>query len=270
MPRRFKKPCRQSAHPRIIASVMIFCAATACFVTLPWAEATASGEAIEQLPVRGVIRSINHATLSTNIGAKVSAIDFREGEHFRTGDRLVTFDCRSEQARLAAAQAVSKERSVKVKTARYLQGLKAGSTQEVEIAEAQLEQAQAEVEAITATLEDCVLTAPFDGVVEELHIRENERPSDNSPIITIVDIRSSEIELIVTSNWIRDMVPGRRFSFRIDETGESRIAVISRTAPVVDPASQTLRVYARFAEAADGVLPGMSGEATFDADWELR
>ncbi|MCY1667731.1 efflux RND transporter periplasmic adaptor subunit [Rhizobium sp. SL86] len=237
---------------------------------LPSAYATAAGDAIDELPVRGVIRSLNHATLSTNIGAKVSTISFRVGEHFRTGDPLVTFDCRAEKARLSAAEAVSKERSVNVKTTKYLQGLKAGSTQEVEIAEVKLEQAQAEVEAMAATLEDCVLTAPFDGVVEELHVRENERPSDNSPIITIVDVRSSEIELIVTSNWIKDMVPGRRFTFRIDETGESRIAIISRTAPVVDPSSQTLRVFARFAEDADSVLPGMSGEATFNVDWELR
>ena len=260
----------QSARLQAMPGGRLFRVLTASLLLLYPASGGFAGETISEVPVRGVVRSLNQSTLSTNIRAKVSSISRRQGEHFTTGEALVTFDCRAEQARLTAARALSKEKAVSLKSAKYLQGLKAGSTQDVQIAEAQFEQAQAEVDAISATLDGCVITAPFDGAVHELHVRENERPSDGAPIVSIVDTQSSEIELIVSSNWIRDIVPGRRFKFRIDETGETETAIILRTAPVVDSVSQTIRVYAAFAEPATSVLPGMSGEATFDLDWQLR
>lgn len=241
-----------------------------CLLLLDSASLAAAAETLTGIPVRGVVRSLNQSTLSTNIRAKVLAVTYREGEHFLAGEALVTFDCRAEEARLTAARALSKEKQVNVNGTRYLLDLKAGSTQDVEIAQAQFERAQAEVEVIAANLEGCVLKAPFNGVVRELHIQQNERPNDGAPIISIIDIHNSVIELIVSSNWIKDIVPGRRFAFKIDETGETRAAIIERTAPVVDPVSQTIRVYARFEEEDINVLPGMSGEATFNLDWQLR
>lgn len=223
-----------------------------------------------EVPVRGVIRSVNQATLSNDIRASVVKMRFREGERFTKGDVLVEFDCRQEQARLAAAEALLKEKSVTLKNARYLQGLKAGSTQEVQISEAQVEQVVADIAALQARLDGCILTAPYDGVVYKTHVRQNEMPAEGAPVISIVDTANPEIELIVSSNWIKAMTPGRKFQFKVDETGETHAAIVRRAAPVVDPVSQTVKVYAQFVEPDVPVLPGMSGDARFDLDWELR
>ncbi|MBU2327641.1 MAG: efflux RND transporter periplasmic adaptor subunit [Alphaproteobacteria bacterium] len=220
--------------------------------------------------MRGVVRALHQATLSTHLRAKITALKFREGDHFSRGDTLAEFDCRVEEARLASARAIREEKSVRLSGAKYLQGLKAGSTQDVRIAAAQVEQAGAEIDAITANLDGCTLRAPFDGTVYETHIRENETPSDGAPIVSIINIQNPEIELIVPSNWITGIAPGRRFAFRIDETGETLAAVVRRIAPVVDPVSQTFKIYAEFAEQGAKVLPGMSGDATFSLDWQLR
>ena len=229
-----------------------------------------AGEADPAFPVRGIVRSLDEATLSTHIRARVTAIRFREGESFAKGDILVEFDCRTQRARMHAARAVRKERAVALKSAQYLQRMKAGSQQDVEIAEAQVEQADAEIEAIAASLEGCVLEAPHAGRVNQTFVRRNELPAEGSPIISIVDPTNCEIELIVTSNRIAEMKPGRRFTFRIDETGETHDAEVVRTSPVVDPVSQTVRIYGRFMQAGAAVLPGMSGEAQFRQEWALR
>jgi len=227
-------------------------------------------ETRQDVAVRGVVRALHQATLSSNMRARIVALNFREGEHFAQGDTLVQFDCREEKARLAAAIANKDEKSVRLKGAKYLEGLKAGSTQDVAIADAQVEQAAADIEVVSASIDGCLLKAPFDGVVYVTHVRENEMPADGAPILSIIDIMNPEIELIVPSNWISGIVPGRRFDFRIDETGETLTSIIRRTAPVVDPVSQTMKVYAEFAEPVVGVLPGMSGDAAFKLDWQLR
>lgn len=224
----------------------------------------------DEVPVRGVVRPLHQATLSTSLRAPVVRIAFREGERFAKGDVLVAFDCRPERASLAAAKALRKERAVGLKGARYLQGMKAGSVQDVQIAEAQVEQADAEIASIEATLDRCEIEAPFDGVVYETHIRENETPAEGAPVISIVDPASSEIELIISSDRVNAMAKGREFEFRVDETGEVLRAAIRRTAPMIDPASQTIKIYGQFAGETPRVLPGMSGDAVFDSHWALR
>ena len=47
----------------------------------------------EAMPVRGVIRAIDQAALSTDLQARVMQIGFREGESFKKGDLLISFDC---------------------------------------------------------------------------------------------------------------------------------------------------------------------------------
>lgn len=232
-------------------------------------DARASGTGAE-LPIRGVVRSLHSATLSTDLRAQVTSVNFREGESFAKGDILIEFDCRAQHAKLAAARALRKEKAVTLKSARYLKGLKAGSAQDVDVAQAQVEQAEAEVEAITAALDHCRIAAPYDGFVNETHIRPNETPAEGAPILSIVDPRSAEIELIVSSNRINEMTPGREFSFLVDETGQSLRAVLRRTAPVVDPASQTIKIYGEFVKSDNAVLPGMSGSASFGGNWALR
>ena len=86
-------------------------------------------------------------------------------------------------------------------------------------------------------------------------------PAEGAPIVSIVDTGDPEIELIVSSNWIKVMTAGRKFRFKVDETAETHAAIVRRTAPVVDPVSQTVKVYAQFLSPDVPVLPGMSGEA---------
>ena len=46
-----------------------------------------------KIPVRGVVKAVDKAELSTDLVARVTAIGFRFGERFKKGDLLVTFDC---------------------------------------------------------------------------------------------------------------------------------------------------------------------------------
>lgn len=224
------------------------------------------------VPIRGVVRAVNKATLAAGVRAPVASIRYREGEQFKKGDVLLEFDCAPQKAELRSAKAAREGKAVNLNSAKYLLGLKAGSSQDVQIAKSQLEQADAEIDALAARLAQCSMIAPFDGAVYEQHIRQFELPTEGAPVLSIVDMHRLEIELIVPSAWLRDVEPGRRFKFEIDETGASHVAIIRRVAPIIDPVSQTMKVYAGFVkmDAVVPIVPGMSGNATFDQDWAIR
>ncbi len=68
------------------------CAIVAAF------SATAGFAEANDLPVRGIVRAVNQAALSTDIPMRIARLPFREGEQFKATDLLVEFDCRRQNA----------------------------------------------------------------------------------------------------------------------------------------------------------------------------
>ena len=216
-----------------------------------------------EVPVRGVVRPSLEATLAANITAPVRHVGFREGQHFQKGDVLIEFDCRIENAQLAAAEAAHREKLVIQKGAKYLFKQNAGSLQDVETANAQADRAKAEMDAKKRQVEGCRIIAPYDGSVSKLNINQYETATAGDELISIVHTRDPEIELIVPSDWVDRIKAGKKFGFVVDETGQKHIGIVKRTGATVDAVSQTIKVFASFSKPVSAVMPGMSGTARF-------
>jgi len=226
------------------------------------AESLATNSA-QPLPVRGVVRPSAQAIISTDLTARVARVGFREGAQFRMGDVLVAFDCRRHKAELASAEAQHREMLVAFESALFLEKRNAGSRQDVEIARARADRAAAEAEIIRARLDQCTITAPFDGSVAGLGIHEHETPVAGKELFFIVANREPKIELIVPSTWLTWLKPGAEFQFQVDETHKAYVGVVRRVGAAVDTVSQTITVFAKFAAPTADILPGMSGTARF-------
>jgi membrane fusion protein, multidrug efflux system len=218
------------------------------------------------LPIRGVVRPVAQATISTDIVATVAKVGFKEGQAFKKGDVLVAFDCRRYEAELASAVAQLKEMQVNVDTNAFLEKRDAANKQDLEISKARADKASAEADSLRARIDQCVIEAPFDGRVADLGIREYEMPATGKPLIRILADGELEIDLILPSNWLEWLKPGSEFKFLIDETRKSYDGVVTRIGAAVDTISQTIKVTARFKEPTAEVLPGMSGSARFAHD----
>ena len=223
----------------------------------------AASDTANQLPVRGMIRSSDQASISTDLIAPVVEIGFKEGATFRKGDLLIAFDCREQQAKLASAEAQHEEMQVILKSASFLAKHNAGSRQSIDTARARVARAAADAEIIRTELSKCRVVAPFDGRVAELWIHKHETPVAGKPLLSIVSDVDPEIELIVPSAWLTWLKAGTEFRFNIDETGGQHVGVVTRLGAAVDTVSQTIKVFAKFKEPARNVLSGMSGTADF-------
>lgn len=236
---------------------------------LAWAPSAGAeslaAKSAQPLPVRGVVRPSAQAIISTDLTARVAMVGFREGAQFRMGDVLVAFDCRRHKAEFASAEAQHREMLVAFESALFLEKRNAGSRQDVEIARARADRAAAEAEVIRARLDQCTITAPFDGSVAELGIHEHETPAAGTQLFFIVANREPKIELIVPSTWLTWLKPGAEFQFQVDETHKAYVGIVRRVGAAVDTVSQTITVFAKFAAPTPDILPGMSGTARFNA-----
>ncbi len=219
------------------------------------------------IPIRGVIRAVQQATISTDAPLRVIELPLRESERFKQGDTLAVFDCRRQQAELDAARAVQREAALNFESNVQLDRFQAVGKNDVEITRARADKARADIAGLVSRMDECKLVAPFDGRITELAIRTHERTQPQRPYISIIDDQQLEIELIAPASNLIDFALGVSFSFRIDELGGRIVnATVSRLGAGVDPVSKTVKVIGAIDRQAADILSGMSGTANFSVD----
>lgn len=178
--------------------------------------------------VRGLIKPVEKAVVSSEIAAKIKSIPFKSGDSFKKGDLLVSFDCSFYRADMASADATYKSRQKVYENNKQLLALNAMSEIDVEISKSEVEVARAERTMRTIRVNQCKIKAPYSGRVIEVAVNEHETIPSDKEILSILNDKDLEIELIVPSNWLNWLTVGESFSFQIDETGKTIDAKVSK------------------------------------------
>lgn len=215
--------------------------------------------------VRGEIRiqltPRQFTQISAEIAGRIAQAPVREGESFQAGQTLLAMDCSLHQARLDKALAQSQEAQKVLSVNQQLDRLGSISVLELDIAVARLSAAEAEASLMRAIVERCVIKAPFAGKVSSLGVRAHQFVTEGQEMIAILDDASLDVEMMVPSRWLPQLRIGQTFSLRIDETGAEYEARIDRLGAMIDPVSQSVKIYGNI----DGHFPelaaGMSGTA---------
>ncbi len=214
-------------------------------------------------PIRGIIRAVETAMISTELTMRVARVAFMEGERFKKGDALIEFDCRRPRAELAAAEAQHHEMKLTLDNNRVLQKVQAVGRHDFDVSMSRVVKAAAEAEALRVRLDQCWVIAPYDGRVLELSLHAFETPQPGKPFIGIVADGNLEIDLVVPSDWVRWLSVDVPLTFSVDETGTVHRARVKRIGASVDPISQTIKIVAAFDQPTLAILSGMSGTAEF-------
>lgn len=223
------------------------------------APAAATPPAPASSQIRAKLSPVRYAVISAEVGAKVEKLPFAEGARFRAGDALVVFESAvyRAQADKARAQADSAERIVTA----YRRLAEQGSVGQLELlsAEARAAEAKADKELTMVMLSKCTVSVPFAGRVGELRVREQQYVQSGQPLIEVIDDSTLELEFIATSASLAWLRVGQKFSVKIDETGKSYEAELTRIGAKVDPVSQTIKLAASIRVGQADLLAGMSG-----------
>lgn len=219
------------------------------------------GQAAGNNDIRVQLSALRYTTLSSEISAKVTDIAVKEGEHFKQGDTLLTFDCTVLKEKLNYSAAAENAARKKLAIANRLDKLNSISLSEVDQARSAVSMAQAESGVNRAMLQRCAIKAPFSGRVVETKVKRWESVPEGKELLSIYDDSAFELEMIVPSRWLVWLKQGELFQVTLDETGLSYPAEISRISSAVEPVSQSVKVFGRITQSTAGLLPGMSGVA---------
>lgn len=224
------------------------------------APASPARAALEKQEIRAQLSPRRYTTVSAEIGAKVSRITVAEGARFRAGQVLVSLDCSLQQAQLQKARAVLSAAERTFAANRRLEELRSIGKVELEVSEAEVAKAKADVASTSVVLSKCAIAAPFTGRVAEQKAREQQYVQPGQPLLDIIDDSVLELEFIVPSRWLAWLKPGYAFQVRIDETGKTYPAKVQRIGARVDPVSQSVKLSAAISGSFPELIAGMSGK----------
>jgi len=215
-------------------------------------------------PVRALLVPAVESTLSSRMAGRITKISVREGERFKEGDPLISFDCeiqgnylKKSRAKLLAAEKTHQSNLL-------LKDYQSIGDLDIDLSAAEVQTAKADVAVIKSRLKRCQIDAPFDGRAIELMAHAHESVSEHQPLVSILDDRNLEVQLYIPSWWLSWLKAGEKFSIKIDETGKTYSASVVRLGARVDAASQSIEITAVITGQNPELLAGMSGVAFFD------
>ncbi len=241
-------------------------------IALPQTEESKAAEPVagqqdnDQQPVRGgklrvLISPDRQARLSAMMAGRLVSMPLKAGAAFKKGDLLAGFDCSEAKAEHDMASARLAKATYVLESQKSLQALGAVSDLDLEIAGADVREAEARAKQTGVVVERCRITAPYDGRVVRLTANQFEMINPGTPVIEIVESANLHLEMFVPSRWLGWLRNGHIFSLKIDELGVDAKARVTTIGSRVDPVSQTVLVRAELVDRPAGVLPGMSGYA---------
>ena len=209
--------------------------------------------------IRAQLSPVTYTTIAAELSARVYGIPFREGESFKKGQVIVTFDCKEQQAKLDRAGASLSVADLNYQTNGKLLALNSVGQVEYQNSFFEYQKAKAERDELVALVDHCVIYAPFNGRVAEQRIRAQQYAQAGQALLDILDSAALELEFVTPSQWSAWLTVGYKFQIRVEETGRSYPARVTRVAAKIDPVSQTIKVAAVVVGSYSELSPGMSG-----------
>lgn len=240
-----------------------FAAAVLLSVAGPGVAAEVGGDALPLVPreIRAQVTARVATTLSSPMAGRIRDLSIEDGDRFKQGEVLVRFDCAVQEGQHARAVAVLEKNRQLQEVNERLRKLGSVSVKEMNVSQADVATAAAEVGITRAMVDRCTVAAPFAGRVAGVSVKRWQFIGEGQPMLDILDDKQLELEAIIPSRWLAWLGVGTAFQVEVDETGKTYQAKISRLSGHVDPVSQSVKIYASIAGAAGDLLPGMSGRA---------
>lgn len=259
-----------------------------------------TGQGLTVLNASGYVTPRQRATVAAKITGQVIEIPVEEGIHVEAGQVLARLDDADARVRLAAAKAdfdvaTSRINELEVTLAENNRDLiraqelfeqKVTSKENLDKAQfavdrtmsqlsrmrQEIQAAQARVHMAQQDLDNCIIRAPFAGIVVSKDAQIGEMVSPISAgggftrtgIATIVDMDSLEIEVDVNEALIANIAAGQKVVATLDSYPDWNMTAYVRTLiPTADRQKATVKVRIAFEELDTRILPDMGIRVAF-------
>lgn len=206
--------------------------------------------------VHGNVKADKSADLYAMAGGRVRRILVHEGDRVRSGQLLVDLDNDAIDQQVAAAESGAALAKDLFEKQSKLWEQKIGSEVQYLTAKNQKEQAESGLSALREQRRMTQVTAPFDGVVDEIMVSQGDMTGAR-PVARVVDASGASLEADVPESYVNSVKTGDPVRVEFPSLGDTLLATLSNVSKYIDPANRTFRVSVRMPSGAEQVRPNL-------------
>lgn len=214
-------------------------------------------EFVNTVTLTGSVVAEDVLDVRSEMSGRIVKLGFTEGAVVSAGTLLVKLNDRDLQARLKKAKELLKVDEDKRMRLQKLKAVDGASTEDVELAIANVETRKADIAEIEAEIEKTEIRAPFPGRVGLRMISVGAVVGPTTPITTLTNVNALKLEVNIPERYLLGVKNGSVLAFttRGADTAK-RYATIVAVEPNIQQETRTQRVRARISK-SEGLFPGM-------------
>lgn len=193
----------------------------------------------------GSVRADQNALVYTSTGGEVRRVLVQPGQRVSRGQAIVDIDVDALRQQIQQAEAnVELARTVYERQAKLWEQ-KVGSEVQYLQAKANRDAGEAQLKALKDQLRSAQVTAPFDGVVDEIFPNLGDMANPMQPVARVVALGKASIEVDLAEDLLTKVKLGDPVEVILPETGEALEARIDQIGQFINPNNRTFKVTLR-------------------------
>lgn len=204
----------------------------------------------------GELLPYEEVELKTPVSGNVMRINFREGQYVGKGELLVEIDNRSLRARkggLEARLAASESELVRMKRLLEIDGV---SLEIAEQTEAEVDNLKSQIEELKVMIDLAHIRAPFSGRLGMRNFSTGAYLSQGEVITRLVQSDKLKVNFGIPAKYAAFAAAGQEITMISSSTGDTAVAKIYATDPMIRQSSRNIIARASFDNKANKFLPG--------------
>lgn len=200
------------------------------------------------------------ATLASPSGGFVDSVAVRAGDSVRKGQIIARIDYASRAAQLEIAQAQSEQAQAELERAGRLGD--ALSQQQLLSIETNARVAKANADLAGISASRALVKAPFSGRIAEVMVDPGEIAGPGTPVARLVQPDPALIKLSVSDRDIPHVAEGQALSLNVQSVSQTFQGVVVSRGVAADSATRTWTVEAEFPNPDEQLMSGMIGRVS--------
>ena len=206
----------------------------------------------------GSLEATRQVLVPAEVDGRVTQILFTAGERVQAGQLLVQMNDAPEQGELARLQAQARNARTLLERTRRLLPQQAATREQLDQAQADYDQAAADIKRVQALIEQKRVKAPFDGVLGVRRVNLGQFAKAGDALVSLTDASTLYANITLPEQALGALRAGQPVTVTVDaHAGREFTGTVSTVEPQVDPGSRTVRVQATLPNADGALAAGM-------------
>ncbi len=226
---------------------------------------------VDALDATGQIEAVQAIELKPEIEGRVVELSVPEGAEVAAGDALLRIDDQELKVQVARAEAERDLARQALARAKDLLAERAGSTADLERAEATSRSTQADLDLYSLRLARTTVRAPFAGVVGQRFVSLGDYVTTGSRLMTVQTVNPQRVSFTVPERFASRLTRGQVVRFRVASiTGQEFTGTVDFVDPIVQLPGRTILLKAVVPNGRRQLHAGMFAEAKLATDVRPR